>query len=126
MWFDGLVKILNDFQLVESPYREALIESQLMNWLKDHHVGARNQRNSSLGRYDIVLFYEGHRVCLELKKRASTSCVEQIDRYSRDFEALILVCYRASSTLKGIFEIAKKSAKIPIEIIEIRSNCELA
>jgi hypothetical protein len=38
---------------------------------------------------------------------------------------LIVVCWKATSSLRMIFESEKKTAKIPISLIEIRKACEM-
>ncbi|MDE2439194.1 MAG: hypothetical protein KGN01_07445 [Patescibacteria group bacterium] len=124
-WFFEIVSILRGFELHEAPYREISIEDKLARYLESRNVSFQRQKTSRLGRYDLVILKEGHRIVLELKKKATSSCVEQLDRYSRDFDGMILMSYKSTRTLKAIFEIAKKSAKIPIEIVDIRDNCDL-
>ena len=96
-----------------------------MAYLAREGIEATNQDSSRLGRTDILVRLKGMRVCLELKKVAYTTCVMQLDRYGTAYDGLILVCYRASPSLRSVFEGAQASAKIPIALVEIRKNCEM-
>ena len=124
--FETLTSSLRNFRLSVMPLHEKNIELKLGEFLrKKKGFEVEEQKSSRLGRYDIVVKIAGKRYCLELKKIAYTSCAEQLDRYARDFDGLFLVCWKASRNLKAVFGIGKKRASIPIELIEIRSNCEM-
>ena len=121
--FKTLASSLRNFRFAVMPLHEKNIELNLIEFLRKKGFDVEEQKSSRLGRYDIVVKIAGKRYCLELKKIADTSCAEQLDRYARDFDGLFLVCWKATRNLKVVFEIGKKRASIPIELIEIRRNC---
>lgn len=122
--FENLVKELNNFQIYKAPFREKEIHDNLLLYMTEKGFKLEDELKSSGNRYDIVVHDGQHsRICIELKKVATCSCLEQLDRYSRDFDGgIILMCYRATPGLRMVFEKAKDSAKIPIALIEIRKN----
>jgi hypothetical protein len=123
--FAQLFSILNGFKVTKVPFNERELETKLMTYLASRGISAERQRTSRLGRYDVVVRLGKKKVCIELKKHGTTSCVEQLDRYARDFDGLILLCYKATAPLRTVFEQGKASAKIPIALVEVRRNCDL-
>ena len=122
---EDLVETLRLFRLSESPLHEKQIEDALVKYLKMKGVDVQEQKVSHLGRYDLVVNIGTERYCLELKKNADTSCAAQLDRYARDFDGLVLVCWKASKPLRAVFAMGKKRAEIPIELVEIRKETEM-
>ena len=123
--WDRLIWHLRHFILVSTPINEFDIEMRLRDYLETGGFLVNEQKRSSLGRQDLVVISGKERFCMELKMNADASCFEQLDRYSRDADGLILMCWKASKKVKKIFELAKKSAKIPIDLIEIRNQCKM-
>ena len=123
--FHQLCSFLSAFRLSRPPHNERELEAEVMTYLARCGVDRESQKGSTLGRFDIVVNHGGMRICLELKKHATSSCAEQLDRYARDFDGLILLCFKATRPLHAIFKEGQRSAKIPIALIEVRKNCEM-
>jgi hypothetical protein len=123
--FEDVVSILKRFRMNHHPVNESEIERGVLVYLSKFSIATTEQEISRLGRYDVTIKQGAAKYCIELKKYANKSCVEQIDRYSIESDGIILLCWKASTSIKGIFSMAKPRCEIPIELIEIRNNCEM-
>ena len=119
--FNDLVLALNEFKLPCAPSRESEIELRLVLFLESRKFPVKEQISFKTGRLDVVV---GPYI-IEVKKLAGKGIVEQLDRYSGLCEGLIVVCWRASDPLKLIFAMEKTSARIPVELIEVRNTCRI-
>lgn len=125
--FEELLRVLREFKLVRSPFNEKEIEKELELFLKKRGFQVGRQGVYAYGRFDLTVeSIDGKaQYCLELKKNATTKCAEQIDRYARNnFDGLALVCWKATAPLRQVFKIGKTRSTIPIELIEIRKQCD--
>jgi len=117
--FPDLVDMLRQFKMNCSPSREGEIESALEVFLKLHGVNMRRQVVIRSGRPDIVV---GDCI-IEIKLVGQKNIAFQLDRYSGYCEGLIVVCWKATDPLKLLFIAEKVTAKIPVELIEVRKAC---
>jgi hypothetical protein len=117
--FEDLITILRKFRLNCAPSRESEIESSLEIFLVSHNVPVKRQCTIKTGRLDLVV----GPFIIEVKMIGSKSIADQLDKYSGYCEGLIVVCWKASQPLKAIFAVEKQTAKIPVELIEIRNAC---
>ncbi len=125
MTFEGLVSDLRGFHLRTYPMNERDIETRLMMYLKNRRLNASSQVTNESGRFDIKIEEaDGSVFCIEIKKNGGLNCVEQLDRYANSSEVsgLVLLCWRASRSLRAVMEEGKRTAKIPIELVEVRKN----
>ena len=119
--FNNIVNILKTFKMNCTPYRESEIESELEKFLKSNGVSVKRQIYIKTGRTDLMV----DNIIIEVKIIAQKNIADQLDKYSGCCEGLIVVCWKATSSLRMIFESEKKTAKIPISLIEIRKACEM-
>lgn len=119
--FDNIVNILKTFKMNCTPYRESEIESELEKFLKSNGVSVKRQIYIKTGRTDLMV----DNIIIEVKIIAQKNISDQLDKYSGCCEGLIVVCWKATSSLRMIFGSEKKTAKIPISLIEIRKACEM-
>ena len=116
--FEELVLILQKFGLRYSPSRESEIESELVKYLMFNNLNPKEQVIKNTKRFDIVV----SPYIIEIKRVAGKNIVDQLDSYSAYCEGLVVVCWKASESLKLIFDAESKSAKIPVALIEVRNN----
>lgn len=132
-YVESLTEVIGSYKPKSKPKNELEIENDLYDLLDGERLNVERQRTTGLGRYDLLVTAEIHRqqtftvtkrlnIILELKYYANASVTTQLDRYSRDADALIVVCWHASKSLKNIFEMAKEKSKIPVELIEISAG----
>lgn len=117
--FPDLVTMLLQFRMNCAPCRESEIESALEIFLSSRDIPVRRQKGIPNGRLDIVV---GNYI-IEVKMTGQKNIVDQLDRYSRYCDGLIVVCWKATKPLRMIFTAEKKTAKIPVELIEVRVAC---
>jgi hypothetical protein len=117
--FEDLITVLKKFRLICAPCRESEIETALIMFLNAHKIPAKRQFTIPSGRLDIMV---GSYI-IEVKMTGSKSIAGQLDKYSGYCEGLIVVCWKASQPLKAIFAVEKQTAKIPVELIEVRNAC---
>jgi hypothetical protein len=117
--FENLVRILKQFKLNCAPSRESEIEFALVSFLKSRGFSVKQQICIPNGRLDVVV----DNYIIEVKLNGTKGIVEQLDKYSGYCDGLIVVCWKASQPLKMIFAAEKKSSKIPVELVEVRSAC---
>lgn len=125
MSFESLQKALEGLRVSKAPESEKELEGIAERYLAWRGFKVVRQPTSRLGRNDLVVESEG-RFCIELKNHATKSCIDQLDRYARDFQGLILLCYSATDGIRYVMEKGKESAKIPLALVEVRNNLELA
>jgi hypothetical protein len=114
-----LVDHLQQFRMNCTPSRESEIEGALVSFLKSRGIPVRQQFTIKNGRLDIMI----GQYIIEVKHTGQRSIADQLDRYSGHCEGLIVVCWKASGPLKSLFSEEKKTARIPIELIEVRKAC---
>lgn len=135
--FDRLVAILHRFKIYSKAVSEHELENRLVEHLTKHGINfdrqaptTTNGNSGSSSRYDIVVRMspsargagEKKRYIIELKKTADRSCVDQLDRYAKDCQGLILLCWQASHPLRVVIALEKPRARIPLELVEVRRN----
>jgi hypothetical protein len=120
--FNDLVTTLKAFRLNCAPFNEAEIENGIDLLLKTKNFPVRRQVFFEKGRFDITV----NKFVIEAKVTANISIVEQLDRYSSYCEGIILLCWKATAPLKNVFDTAKTQSSIPVELIEITKNCDVA
>lgn len=118
MKFDELVSVLNAFRMPSAPISERHIEIELIAYLTKNKLNPKRQLVSEVGRTDIVV----DNICIELKHNAGLDCSPQLDRYATAYIGLVLFCWSASKPLKAVFKSVKKTAKIPIELVEMKTT----
>lgn len=118
--FAELLTTLKGFCVTTLPCKEAEIEEKLLRFLIHKGFRPKNQVSRKLGRCDLLV----NDVAIELKFYATKQCAEQLDRYAAETscKGLILMCWKASEPVRELFEEVKKTAKIPVALIEIRKN----
>lgn len=119
--FLNLVQILKQFRLNYTPSKESEIEISLEAFLKSHDLPIKRQFTIKTGRLDILV----DKYIIEVKLIGKKSIADQLDKYSGHCEGLIVVCWKATDPLRAIFIVEKKTAKIPVELIEIRNACRI-
>jgi len=117
--FQNLVNIIRQFKLNCAPSRESDIEIALENFLKSRGLPVKRQFQIRNGRLDLVV----DSIIIEVKKIGQKNIAEQLDKYSSSCDGLIVVCWIATQPLKLLFSKEKMTAKIPIELIEVRRAC---
>ena len=117
MKFSDIVTELKQFRMGCTPSRESELENALVAFLKRRKIPVRRQFVIPKGRLDIMI---GPYI-IEVKMTAHSNIVSQLDRYSGHCDGLIVVCWRASQPLRNIFTKEKKTAQIPVELIEVRN-----
>jgi hypothetical protein len=117
--FPDLVDMLRQFRMSCAPSREGEIESALEMFLKSHGVIMQRQVIIRSGRPDIIV---GNCI-IEIKLVGQKNIAMQLDKYSGYCDGLIVVCWKATDPLKLLFIAEKKTAKIPVELVEVRRAC---
>lgn len=122
----SLLQDLNQFTMSQSPMNESSIEKALSGYLGLKGYFITRQKHLNQGRVDILLTtLKNKRYSIELKMVADISCFEQLDRYALESHGLALVCWTASKRVQKVFELAKKTAKIPMALVQVRNNCKM-
>lgn len=119
--FQQLVHDIRSLRFTKATVSEKDIENQLENMLKKKNYEVIRQKSSHFGRTDLIVKFDSKKICLELKQKAYPVVFRQLDRYSIENDGLILVCWRASQTVRDVIAKGKKTAIIPIELIELRT-----
>jgi len=123
--FTLLVDSLKQFKLSKKAVSEHELEIWALEYLAKKGYKVTTQKRTRSGRYDITVEIEGFRYCIELKMIADRSCLDQLDRYARSVNGLILLCWQASTAVISIIKFQKSYSKIPIELIEVKRNCDI-
>jgi hypothetical protein len=120
--FNELVMVLKTFKLTCAPFNEAEIENGIEQLLKKQNFPVQRQVFFENGRFDITV----GEFIIEAKVNACINIVEQLDRYSSHCNGIILLCWKATAPLKSVFNAAKLQSLIPVELVEITKNCDVA
>lgn len=119
--FNDLTTHLRQFRMACSPSRESEIESALTVFLESWKYPVKRQTVIPDGRLDLAV----GKYVIEVKLVGQKNIAAQLDRYSAYCDGLIVVCWRATQPLRVLFSAEKKTAKIPVELIEVRKACEM-
>lgn len=122
--FLKLVALLKKFQVEEQIISEKDLENKLHDYIKGSLFGVERQKPITKNiRNDLICTIEGKTFCIEIKKNADLFCVQQLDRYLPYYkDGLILVCWKASTSLKEVFKSVESQINIPVALVEIRRN----
>jgi hypothetical protein len=104
-----------------APHRESEIESLLEKFLTHNNIVVKRQIFIETGRTDLTV----GNIIIEVKMVAQKNIADQLDKYSGHCEGLIVICWKATTPLKMIFELEKETSKIPVCLIEVRKSCEM-
>lgn len=121
-FFERLIFALKKFRMSKAPISEKDLETHLEKFLNDRNLDVSRQEITPQGRSDLVVSNRIRKYCLELKKYGTVEHASQLDRYSKIYDGLILICWSASKPLRQLFEIEQKTAKIPVALIEVRAQ----
>ena len=119
MEFSDLICVLRQFKMNCAPSRESEIESALETFLNFHSISVKRQIYIRTGRVDLIV----GNIVIEVKLVGTKRIADQLDKYSGCCDGLIVVCWKATQPLKLLFAAERKTAKIPVELIEVRRVC---
>lgn len=125
--FSRLVKEIDEF-LPEDPIAvESILEEKLRSYLTGKGFIISTQVAKKHDRYDLLCRDGNELVCIELKKRADISDLQQFDRYLPKFkDGLIVFCWQASRSVREIFSEVVQQSPIPLALIELSKKYSLA
>ncbi len=115
----GICEALQDITFPGKPRSEKEIEETAMKRLTGKGFPIRRQAPFPMGRLD--LFSGG--IVIEVKVTASSSCFKQLDKYSVLASGLVIVCWRATSDFKKIFQLTR--SKIPLGLVELKPGAPM-
>ncbi|MFA6258958.1 MAG: hypothetical protein WCX79_04710 [Candidatus Paceibacterota bacterium] len=117
--FNDLVVILKQFRMSCAPSRESEIENAVESFLRSRKIKVKRQVTIRNGRLDMAV----GKYIIEVKLVGQRNIASQLDRYSTYCEGLIVICWKATEPLRQVFIAEKRTAKIPVELIEVRKAC---
>lgn len=106
---------------------ESILEKELTEFLQKNGFTVSRQVTKKKDRYDLLCREGNELVCIELKKHAVISDIQQFDRYLPKFkDGLIVVCWQSTTSVREIFAEVVKQSPIPLCLIELSKKYSLA
>jgi Holliday junction resolvase-like predicted endonuclease len=105
-----------------TPRSERELEELTAAQLRKSGLVVERQKHVKVGRLDLVVV-RGTRIVIELKRLATIDCLEQLDRYSKTADALVMVCWRATAPFKETFRTAP--SRIPLALVELKQQAPM-
>ncbi len=120
--FGVVLASIRKIRPVRSPRSERELEELTVARLRESGLAPERQKHVKVGRLDIIVV-RGARIVIEMKRLATINCLEQLDRYSKTADGLLVVCWRATAPFKETFRTAPR--KIPTALVELKQQAPM-